>query len=156
MKILWMRNDHTVMASILLLRLRLPLLRVFCSSAVQCTLHGRALLFWRLESELAVAFNAIDAITLHIWPSLCAMSIGRLQTTDSVCLYTKRLCIKFGCCRIGRAQLGCVKIQFPLISGNHSTVSHGMANQRLCSKKNPESFSEEVMMHWRVHQRGNQ
>jgi hypothetical protein len=68
-----------------------------------CSVHMGALLFWRLESELAVAFNTIDAITLHIWPSLCAMSVGRLQITDSVCLHTKRLCIKFGCCRTGRA-----------------------------------------------------
>jgi hypothetical protein len=67
------------------------------------SVHMGALLFWRLESELAVAFNAIDAITLHIWASLGAMCIARLQTTDSVCLHIKRLCIKFGCCRIGRA-----------------------------------------------------
>jgi hypothetical protein len=31
-----------------------------------------------------------------------------------------------------------------------------MANQRFRSKKKPESFSEEVMMHLKVHQRGNQ
>jgi hypothetical protein len=126
MKILWIRNDHVEIVSILLPPRRRrdssssspsPSLLFFC-----CSVHTGALVFWRLESELAVAFYTIDAITLHIWASLGAMSIGRLQTTESVWLHTKWLCIKFGCCRTGRAYLGYVTIQFTLISGNHSTV----------------------------------